>query len=236
MGNAATRRERTRDGRRRLGLVIVALGAAALVDCTIERANDNPTYLYYAPCPDGGAPADASVDAPVASGGVGSACASDADCAGYANPSCQTALRPVADFVYPDAGPEADPFRDFALEFPGGYCTNTMQNACKSDADCGPGGGCYRPFEGVDPSTIDSLKNLPLPFDVGAFGAAGLCLHPCASDADCRTAEGYVCQVPICAVMALFNEPYDKKFCVTPNTGGVLVGNDDPTCPAHDGG
>ena len=164
------------------------------------------------------------------SGAVGSACASDAECTGYSNPSCLTELKPLETLVYEDAGPDGEAFRDFTLPYPGGYCTNTVENSCEADADCGSGGGCFRPFEGVDQPTIDELEKLGLPFSVSAFADVGICLMPCASTADCRS--GYRCQVPLCAVMNLFNQSYNRTFCVAPETGGALVGSTETECPS----
>ena len=169
------------------------------------------------------------------SSGVGSACSEDSDCKGYDKPSCLSELRALDTFVFPDASDTAaDTLRNFTLQFPGGYCMNTVEDSCASDSNCGPGGGCYRPFEGLSQEQIDALNDVGLPLDVTAFADVGLCLKPCASNSDCR--NGYRCQVPICAVMFLFNESYDKKFCVAPETGGELVNATDPSCPVPDAG
>jgi hypothetical protein len=179
----------------------------------------------------GGCSSDAGDDAAgeSRSQAVGAACTQDSDCDGYKNPSCLTELKALASVVYADAGTEADAFRNFTLPFPGGYCTNTVENSCASDADCGAGGGCFRPFEGVSDATIAELDQLGMPFSVTDFAEVGLCLARCTGSSDCR--DGYNCQVPVCALMTMFNQSYAKTFCVAPETGGSLVGNTDPTCP-----
>lgn len=60
-----------------------------------------------------------------------------------------------------------------SVVLPGGYCTRT----CTRGDLCGPGSICIdlRPLDGVD---------------------SGACAKTCTSGADCRTAEGYVCDNP----------------------------------------
>jgi hypothetical protein len=65
----------------------------------------------------------------------------------------------------------------FSLTFPGGYCSKVC-NPDSHDAECGAHGGCT---------------------SVGASGGGVtatlvMCTAPCASDADCRQADGYHCQ------------------------------------------
>ncbi len=149
---------------------------------------------------------------PVLGGGPGSPCTADAQCVGYSHPSCLTELKPVAEYV--DGGrPGAALFRGFTIPFPGGYCSNTLENSCTSDADCGTSAGCFRPFEGVSSQVIDNLNKL-VPFDVHAFAGVGLCLEPCTSDSQCRTGEGYTCITPIHTLMQAFNGSYTRKFCM----------------------
>jgi hypothetical protein len=53
------------------------------------------------------------------------------------------------------------------VTFPGGYCTAS----CTGDRDCGPGASC-----------VDMLMDR-------------LCLKDCSGDDECRTDEGYVCNM-----------------------------------------
>jgi hypothetical protein len=154
-------------------------------------------------------------------GGVGASCSDSSQCTGYKNPTCLTDLKPIASVVLPDAGASGDPFRNFDIPFPGGYCGNTVEESCQTDADCGAGAGCFRPFEGVSQATIDGLKNYQLPFDAQEFASKGLCLKVCKADADCRAGEGYKCIVPVHALVKAFNGPtatnptgYIKTFCI----------------------
>jgi hypothetical protein len=155
-----------------------------------------------------------TTDAPAGGGPVGSKCTADSQCTGYKKPTCVTALNPLEDLIAPDSGaPGAQKFRTLSLPFPGGYCSNTLADSCATDADCGVGGGCYRPFEGADPALVDSLNKI-VPFDIRVFAKQGVCLEKCSADATCRTDEGYKCIVPLHAFVTLFNKPYTKTFCV----------------------
>ncbi len=58
---------------------------------------------------------------------------------------------------------------DERAEVPGGACSKL---GCGSDEECGPGGFC-----------LSGIPDIPLP----------LCLPKCATFADCRYSEGYVC-------------------------------------------
>jgi hypothetical protein len=145
-------------------------------------------------------------------GGVGAKCSADSQCTGYAHPSCVTDVKPIAGLV--DAGdPKNKVFVDFHVPFPGGYCTNTVENSCTSDADCGAGAGCFRPFEGVSQTTIDTLNKLGLPFDINAFANFAVCAKTCTSASDCRTSEGYECTIPLKAFLSTINKNYKKTFC-----------------------
>lgn len=159
-------------------------------------------------------------------GGVGSACASDASCVGYAKPSCLTELRPVEDLVSADSGSAGALFRTLTLPFPGGYCSNTIEDSCATDADCGKGAGCYRPFDGVSDQTITALNTL-VPFDLREFASRGLCFQTCAADADCRTDQDYKCVVPLHDFVDVINPEYTKTFCIQDiDVTYLLVGGD----------
>jgi hypothetical protein len=145
-------------------------------------------------------------------GGVGAKCSADSQCTGYTGPACVTDLKPVADLVT-DPDPKFQPFKDFHLPFPGGYCSTTLDQPCTADADCGDGGGCFLAFEGVPPATIDSLNMTGLPFDIKKFAVMGICMKPCTADSECRTGDGYSCLRPINGLVKLFNDKYAKKFC-----------------------
>lgn len=155
---------------------------------------------------------DGSAPATPQGGGVGAPCSADSQCTGFSSPSCDTDIKPIADLV--DAGdPNNKVFLDFHVPFPGGYCSNTTDNSCMSDADCGAGGGCFHPFEGVSQATIDALNALGLPFDINAFSKFALCLKTCKTASDCRTSEGYQCDVPLKAFMSTINKDYKRTFC-----------------------
>jgi hypothetical protein len=146
-------------------------------------------------------------------GGVGAPCSADAQCTGYAKPSCAKDVKPIANLVDP-SDPNNKTFVDFHVPFPGGYCSNTIENSCTSDADCGAGAGCFRPFENVSQDTINTLNQIAgLPFDVNSFATFALCLKTCKTAADCRTSEGYECDIPLKAFMATIDGGFDKKFC-----------------------
>jgi hypothetical protein len=146
-------------------------------------------------------------------GGVGAKCSTTSQCTGYGKPTCLTELKPLNGLISPDAGASAQAFGTLTVPFPGGYCSNTLADSCATDADCGAGAGCFRPFEGVDPTVIDNL-GAALPFDIHAFANEGLCLKTCETGSSCRTAEGYKCIVPLHAFVDLFNSKYTKTFCV----------------------
>jgi hypothetical protein len=162
-------------------------------------------------------------------GGVGASCTNDAQCTGYANPACLTDLRPLETLVAPDAGEAGEVFKMLDVPFPGGYCSNTIENSCQTDADCGPGGGCYRPLTGVPAEQLATFDALVGVFSVTTFASKGLCLVPCASDSDCRTDEGYQCLLPLEGFISLVNPSYTKTYCaqdvdvsyllVTPDAG-----------------
>jgi hypothetical protein len=145
-------------------------------------------------------------------GVVGAPCSADSQCTGYTNPSCVKEVKPIANLV--DAGdPKNKIFLDFNVPFPGGYCSNTTDNSCTSDADCGDGAGCFHPFEGVSPTVINNLNALGLPFDINAFADFALCLKTCEAPSDCRTNQGYACEVPLKAFMSTLNPTYTRTFC-----------------------
>jgi hypothetical protein len=145
-------------------------------------------------------------------GGVGAPCSANSQCTGYTNPSCVTEVKPIAKLV--DASdPKNKIFVDFNVPFPGGYCSNTTDNSCGSDADCGEGAGCFHPFEGVSPMVINNLNALGLPFDINAFADFALCLKACDAPSDCRTSQGYACEVPLKAFMTTLNPGYTRTFC-----------------------
>ncbi len=146
-------------------------------------------------------------------GGVGAACTSDSECTGYSHPSCLTDLRPLQSLVAPDAGAEGNVFKTLDVPFPGGYCSNTLDNSCQSDADCGTGAGCYRPLTGVTPDVLSSLDKVVKVFSVTGFASKGLCLATCTSDSDCRTDQGYKCLTPLEGFISVVNPPYKNTYC-----------------------
>jgi hypothetical protein len=95
---------------------------------------------------------DASV--PTEPGGIGGACADDADCSA-AGGMCLMTIGSGA----------------FAYTFPGGYCTAPCTGGSGS-TECGAGAACY------------------------SLGTRGYCVKTCASNADCRVADGYMCMSP----------------------------------------
>lgn len=145
---------------------------------------------------------------------VGSSCETDAECGGYDNAVCNQELRPVEDFVEDTGDPANTALRELTLPFPGGYCSTPLETDCAADSECGEGGGCFMPFEGVSEEVIAGLDATIPQLDVPLFSERGLCLQRCASEADCRTEEGYHCIVPLADFMTLINEAYDKTFCM----------------------
>ncbi len=146
-------------------------------------------------------------------GGVGAACTADAQCTGYDKPTCNTSLKPIEPY-YTGTDPSTTKYRDFTVPFPGGYCGTSLTDSCASDAECGADGGCFIAFEGVSADTINALAQTNLPFDVTAFATLGMCFHPCSSDADCRTGEGYKCIVPLHQFLDVVNPDYKKTYCM----------------------
>jgi hypothetical protein len=114
--------------------------------------------------------------------GLGSACRTDADCA--ANAVCDMA----------NAGGRCAP--DPMLAQVGTPCTSTIdcgpyeRSACNTEAgDNYPGGYCS-----LEP--CDDVQTCPPGGTcVAVGGETPSCLAACATDADCRQAEGYVCQL-----------------------------------------
>jgi hypothetical protein len=179
-----------------MGRIFAAAAAAASMTALASCSSDGAT-------PGAGTPEG---------GGVGAPCSADSQCTGYTNASCVEEVKPIANLV--DASdPKNKLFVDFNVPFPGGYCSNTTDNSCASDADCGDGAGCFHPFEGVPQSTIDKLNGLGLPFDINAFADFALCLKTCDAPSDCRTNQGYACEVPLKAFMSTLNPGYTRTFC-----------------------
>ena len=180
---------------RTLRAVSLALGLGAAASCSDSADNGDS----------GGQP-----------GPVGSQCATDSDCAGYSNPTCLTRLRPLETLIAPDAGEAGDVFKMLDIPFPGGYCSNTIENSCLTDADCGTGGGCYRPLTGVPADTLANLDAAVGVFSVTDFASKGLCLVPCESDSDCRADEGYECHIPLEGFISVVNPAYTSTYCAQP--------------------
>src|SRR5947207_7533234 len=122
--------------RNRLLGAAIALGFALLGSCS---GKDDPAV--------GTSPLDADASSPVG-GGVGAKCTEDSQCSGYTSPVCEKDIKPIAPLVSAN-DPKNQIFLDFHIPFPGGYCSNGIENSCRSDDDCGAGAGCFRPFEGV---------------------------------------------------------------------------------------
>lgn len=106
---------------------------------------------------------DAAADAAPAR--VGAACLGDGDCAG---------LRCATRFERMCSGPVRP--HSWSFEFPGGWCNPAL--------DIGRGeisGGC--PAGSSTHTVFTACDGVPFRF----------CTRPCATDADCRVAEGYRC-------------------------------------------
>ncbi len=180
----------------------------------------------------GGASGAASAGAPSGGGGgarssVGDACKVDADCKGYAKASCVTSIAPLKGKITDPTHPQASKFEnELVMPFPNGYCATTIENSCKSDADCGVGAGCFRGLDGVDKAVLADLDMQKtadgmhpfLPFSTVAFADVGICLEPCSTNADCRQSEGYTCAVPMGTLIGVINSSYTRTFCVGPFT------------------
>lgn len=164
-------------------------------------------FSLLASCSEKSASAD-----PPEGGGVGAQCSADSQCKGYSKPACEKEIKPIANLVSA-SDPKNKPFLDFHIPFPGGYCSNTVDNSCTSDDDCGAEGGCFHPFEGVSQSTIDNLNQLGLPFDINTFATFAICLKTCTSVSDCRADQGYGCDVPLKAFLSTINPTYERTFC-----------------------
>ncbi|MDO9020388.1 MAG: hypothetical protein Q8S73_06705 [Deltaproteobacteria bacterium] len=132
-----------------------------------------------------GSATDAGTDAPEAAAAtvVGHACASSDDCPAM---GCLRVLEREC------AGPGRP--HTWRVEFPGGYCGPTPVLASGTlVAPCPAGSLTWTAFVGCD--------GIPFRF----------CARRCASDADCRTAEGYRCQRDLgaCAPPAFLSEADD---------------------------
>lgn len=160
-------------------------------------------------------------------GAVGSACSKDSDCSGYAKPTCVTDLKPLDGLIYPDGGTAGENFAKLDIPFPGGYCSNTVADSCQTDADCGSGGGCYRPFTGVDPVVLSNLDKAVKVFSVTNFATKGLCFAPCKTNADCRGSEGYVCEIPLEGFIGPINPTYKNTYCTQHVDAAYLLGGGD---------
>ncbi len=124
---------------------------------------------------------DCPPDGTVPTTGLGSACSADADCGAL-----------VCDLD--NAGGRCAPPTDATRT--GAPCTTTVdcgtyeRNACNNEAGDGyPGGYCV--LEPCDDVQVCSpgATCVALPFETTA------CLAGCATDSDCRSDEGYVCQL-----------------------------------------
>lgn len=158
---------------------------------------------------------------------VGKACKADAECTGYAKASCVTSIAPLAGKITDPTHPQAQKFeKELVMPFPNGYCATTIENPCPNDAACGAGAGCFRGLDGVDKALLADLDKQKtsdgmhpfLPFSTVAFSDVGICLEPCASDAECRQSEGYTCAVPMGTLIGVINPAYTRTFCVGPFT------------------
>lgn len=126
---------------------------------------------------------DCEPDGQTPDAGLGSACAKDADC-GDASLVCD--LGNAGGVCAPDA----------ALTGVGQPCTTTVdcgtyaRNACNSEVgDDFPGGYCVmEPCSDAAPCSPGATC-VAFPYEVPA------CFAACTVDSDCRTAEGYVCQL-----------------------------------------
>lgn len=92
---------------------------------------------------------------------VGNKCMSDAECTGYPKGSCLTELKPLKGKITDPMNPSASKFEnDLVMPYPGGYCTNTIENSCLNDAGCGVGAGCFRGLDGVDKNQLQMLDDM----------------------------------------------------------------------------
>jgi hypothetical protein len=149
---------------------------------------------------------------------VGSKCGQDSECGGYDFAKCVTSIKPLEGKTDP-TNPDSKTFENIELPFTGGYCSSDIEHSCTADSACGTGGACYIPFEGVTKETLDSLASANLPFDIYEFAKLGICLKPCTDDTECRTEDGYKCQIPLGDLAPLFNPMYMKTFCVEDPNG-----------------
>ncbi len=67
------------------------------------------------------------------------------------------------------------------VTFPGGYCSKDCSGTGDGGTDCGASGGC------TDFGTSSGGKTITLT----------MCTAPCKTDSDCRTADGYHCNILI---------------------------------------
>ncbi|MFT7621418.1 MAG: hypothetical protein ACI9WU_000581 [Myxococcota bacterium] len=157
---------------------------------------------------------------------VGSACTADDECGGQAA-VCLSEFKPLVGKIDSTGNPEADAvWEDIGLDFPGGYCSNDV--SCTASVNCGPGGSCFRPLEGVGSEVLDELQEIGLPFDIGLFSNIGVCLQACTTSEECR--EGYDCDVPIGELLSLVEGASTTTFCIAPDPGGGPCAAAEPPC------
>lgn len=100
-------------------------------------------------------------------------------------------------------------FGSLASVVPSAYCT--LKEACESDAECGEGAGCYRPFAGVDAAELSERG-----IETGDLGAErGRCMPTCQSESDCG--EGLECLAnPFARSLADIARDDGKRYCAFP--------------------
>ncbi|MEZ4375790.1 MAG: hypothetical protein R3B07_33595 [Polyangiaceae bacterium] len=171
---------------------------------------------------------DGGDDPGTTSHGVGSSCTQDSDCTGYTNPKCVTEIYPTKNLILDPTDPNAKTFEDLVIPFNGGYCTNDLGELTADDiknksctaGSCGDDGECFVPLAVVGSDLSGLQATLPY-VDIEAFGDLALCFKPCTSDTDCRTDEGYKCEVPLRGLLDTLGET--KTYCVVDKDYSYLL-------------
>lgn len=177
-----------------------------------------------APDADGGPDADAETFDDVDAAGeteidtgapglaTGAACTLDEECGGPGEPLCLASYHPLEGLAIDSGDSDHDAlWASLHLALPGGYCSTAGD--CSEDADCGVGGGCFRPLGGLSEGELEALDEL-VPFDIEAFAARGVCLASCVDKSSCRA--DWVCAVPFATLIGMLPGASDRRFCVFP--------------------
>lgn len=156
-----------------------------------------------APIVDRDAGMDAGDTVPPPDFTAGAACSTAADCGSNGSGACLDGFEHFAE-TFSVPGPQ--PIIQVGLRVPGGYCSNNF--TCETDADCGPGGGCYKPIDGAsDTGDLHSAA-------ITDLNATGVCLKTCTASSDCRQADGYACEVPLTTDLYMVSDRPMDTYCV----------------------